>query len=73
MIIYRISKSSHFSQSVLHVFMCVTIDGVEIELDLLTTGPYNSELQVITALSLVATLYKSLAHAKSSQFSLDVS
>jgi hypothetical protein len=36
-------------------------------MDLLTTYTHHSELQVITALSLISTLYKSLAHAKSSQ------
>jgi hypothetical protein len=41
------------------------IDGVLIgELDLLTTCTHRSELQVITALSLISTFYKSL-HAKS--------
>jgi hypothetical protein len=44
------------------------------KLDLLTTYTHNSELHVITALSLISTLYiKSLAHAKSSQSSLVVS
>jgi hypothetical protein len=41
-------------------------------MDLLTTYTYHSELQVITALSLISALYSSLAHAKSSQSSLDV-
>jgi hypothetical protein len=44
--------------------MGVTIDGVWIdELDSLTTYTHHSGLQVITALSLMSTLYKSL-HAK---------
>jgi hypothetical protein len=48
-----------------HVFMCVTIDGVWIgELDLLTTCTHHLELHLITALSLISTLYKSL-HAMS--------
>jgi hypothetical protein len=47
----------------------VTIDGVWIgELDLLTTCTHHAELEVITALSLISTLYKSL-HATSSHFS----
>jgi hypothetical protein len=38
--------------------MCVTTDGVWIdELDLLTTCTRQSELQVITALSLISTLF----------------
>jgi hypothetical protein len=46
--------------------MCVAIDGVWIgELDLLTTCTHHSELQVITTLSLISTIYYSL-HAKSS-------
>jgi hypothetical protein len=40
---------------------------------LLTTYTHYSELQVLTALSLISTIHKSLALAKSSQFSLDVS
>jgi hypothetical protein len=45
--------------------MCVTIDGVWISEYLLTTYTHHSELQVITALSLISTLYKSLReHAK---------
>jgi hypothetical protein len=40
--------------------VCVTIDGVRIgELDLLTTCTHHSELQVITALLLISTIYKS--------------
>jgi hypothetical protein len=47
------------------LFVCVTIDRVWIgELDLLTTYTHHSELQVITALSLISTLYTSL-YAKS--------
>jgi hypothetical protein len=42
-------------------------------MDLLTTYVHHSELQAIITLSLIYTLYKSLAHAKSSQSSLDVS
>jgi hypothetical protein len=42
-------------------------------MDLLTNYTHHSELQVITALSLIFTLYKLLAHVKSSQPSLDVS
>jgi hypothetical protein len=45
--------------------------GLDWWMDLLTTCTHHSELQVITALSLISTLYKSLAHAKSSQSSLD--
>jgi hypothetical protein len=37
-------------------------------LDLLTTYTHHSELQVVTALTLITTLYKSLAHAVSSFF-----
>jgi hypothetical protein len=50
----------------LYIVTClgVTIDGVWIsELDLLTTCTHHSELQVITALSLISTFFKSL-HAK---------
>jgi hypothetical protein len=36
-------------------------------MDLLTTYTHDSEVQVITGLSLISTLYKSLAHAKSPQ------
>jgi hypothetical protein len=44
-----------------HVFMCVTMNGVRIrELDLLTTCTHRTELQVIAALFLISTLYKSL-------------
>jgi hypothetical protein len=44
----------------------VTIDAVWVdELDLLVTRTHHSELQVISALSLILTLYKSL-DAKSS-------
>jgi hypothetical protein len=46
-------------------YLGVTIAGVWIgELDLLASCTHHSELQVITALSLISTLYKSL-HAKS--------
>jgi hypothetical protein len=38
-----------------------------------TSYTHDSEVQVITAQSLISTLYKSVAHAKSSQSSLDVS
>jgi hypothetical protein len=41
--------------------------------DLLTIYKHNSKLQAITTLSLISTLYKSPAHAKSSQSSLDIS
>jgi hypothetical protein len=40
---------------------------------LLTTYTHHLELQVIIALSLISTLYKSLACAKSSQASLVIS
>jgi hypothetical protein len=40
---------------------------------LLTTYTHHLELQVIIALSLISTVYKSLAHATSSQASLVVS
>jgi hypothetical protein len=50
--------------------MCVTIDGVWIEFWIYG---HNSDLQVITTLPLISTLYKSLVHAKSSQSSLVVS
>jgi hypothetical protein len=44
----------------------VTIDGfLDWILDLLTTNTYNSELQVITALSLISTAYKSPQHTPS--------
>jgi hypothetical protein len=44
--------------------MC--LDGVWIgELGLFTTCTQNSEIKVITGLSLISTLYKLLAHAKS--------
>jgi hypothetical protein len=50
-----------------HIFGGMIIDGVWIgELDL-KTYTHHSELQVITALSLISTLHKSLAQAKSSQ------
>jgi hypothetical protein len=39
----------------------VTIDGVWIALDLLTTYKQHSELEVVTALSLISTIYKSPA------------
>jgi hypothetical protein len=42
-------------------------------LDLLTTYTAHSELQIITALSLMYTIYRSLEYAKSSQSSLAVS
>jgi hypothetical protein len=42
-------------------------------MDLLTTYTHQLELQVITVLLLISTLYKSLAHAKSSQSTLDIS
>jgi hypothetical protein len=42
--------------------------GMDWWMDLLTTCTHHSELQVITALSLISTLYKWLAHAKYSQF-----
>jgi hypothetical protein len=46
------------------IVLYVTIDGVWIgELDLLTTYTHHSELQVITTLLLISTLYKPL-HAK---------
>jgi hypothetical protein len=46
-----------------HVFGSVTIDGVWIgELDLLTTCTHHSELQVITALSLISTIHRSSQH-----------
>jgi hypothetical protein len=46
--------------------MSVIVDEVWIdELDVVTTHTYNSELQAITALSPISTIYKSL-HAKSS-------
>jgi hypothetical protein len=49
---------------ILSQFRGVTIDGVSIgELDLLTICTRHSELQVIRALSLISTLYKSL-HTK---------
>jgi hypothetical protein len=49
----------------------VTVDGGWIvELNLLTTCAHHSKLEVITVLSLISTIYKSLAHAMSS---LDVS
>jgi hypothetical protein len=52
----------------------VTIDGVWIgEFGLLTTCTHHSEVPVTTALSLVSTFYKSLAQAKFSQSSLDIS
>jgi hypothetical protein len=47
-----------------HFFMCVWLQ-MDWWIDLLTTCTHHSELQVITALSLISTLYKSL-HAKSS-------
>jgi hypothetical protein len=56
----------HLQYKYSHVYRGASIDGVWIgELDLLTTCTHHSELQVITALSLISTLYKSL-HAKSS-------
>jgi hypothetical protein len=42
-------------------------------IDFLTTYTQHSELRVITELSLICALYKSLAHAKSSQSSPDFS
>jgi hypothetical protein len=46
-----------------HLFRGVTADGVCVgDLDFLTTGTHHSELQVITALSLISTLYKSPQH-----------
>jgi hypothetical protein len=42
-------------------------------MDVLTTYTHHSELQVITALSLITTLYESLAHAKYFQSALVVS
>jgi hypothetical protein len=42
-------------------------------MDLLATCIHHSELQVVIALSLISTLYKSLVHAKSSLYLLDVS
>jgi hypothetical protein len=48
---------------ILSRFMFVTTDGVWIsELDLLITCTHHSELQVITALSLISTFYKSQQH-----------
>jgi hypothetical protein len=55
------------SDSRMSRFMYVTIDVVWIgELGLFTTYTHHSKLPVITALSLISTLYKSLAHTKSS-------
>jgi hypothetical protein len=46
-----------------HDFRGVTIDwGVDWILDLLTTFIHNSELQVISAVSLICILYKSKQH-----------
>jgi hypothetical protein len=42
--------------------------GMDWWMDLLNTCTHHLELQVITALSLISKLYKSLAHAKYSQF-----
>jgi hypothetical protein len=42
-------------------------------MDLLTICTHHSEVQARTALSLISTFYKSLAHAKCSLSSLDVS
>jgi hypothetical protein len=45
------------------IWGCVTVDGVWIGwLNLLTPSTYHSELQAITALSLISTLYNSLLH-----------
>jgi hypothetical protein len=43
--------------------MCVTLDGVlDWILNLLTTLPYNWELQAITALPLISAIHKSPQH-----------
>jgi hypothetical protein len=47
--------------------------GMNWWMDLLTTYTHHSELHALTTLTLISTFYKSLAHAKSSQSSLDVS
>jgi hypothetical protein len=47
--------------------------GMDWILDILTTCTHHSGLQVVTALSLISTLCKSLAYARSFQASLVVS
>jgi hypothetical protein len=47
------------------IYVCRYRWGMDWWMDLLTTYTHHSELQVITALSLISTLYKSL-HAMSS-------
>jgi hypothetical protein len=47
--------------------------GLDWWMDLLATCAHHSEVQLITALTLISTLYKSLAHPKFSQSSLVVS
>jgi hypothetical protein len=55
------------ASNLLSRFRGVTIEGVWIgELNLLTSSTRHSELQVITALSLISTIYKSFAYATSS-------
>jgi hypothetical protein len=48
-----------------HVSGCDYRRGLDWWMDLLTTYTYDSELQAITALSLIYRLYKSLKHTQS--------
>jgi hypothetical protein len=69
---FGVAKLEH-TITCLGVCVCVTIDGIWIgELDFLTTYTHHSELYVITELSLISTLYKSL-HVKSFRSLLYVS
>jgi hypothetical protein len=55
------------------ICVCDYKRGLDCSMDLLTTVEHHGELQVNTALSLISTTHKPLAHAKSSQFSIDLS
>jgi hypothetical protein len=60
---YRVKRREeriHGSNALtLKYWVCVTTDAVRIGVDLLTTYTHHSELQALTALSLISTLYKS--------------
>jgi hypothetical protein len=59
--------------NIVTIYVCDNRRGMDSWTDLMTTYTHHWELQVITALSLISTLHKSLAHAMSSPSLLDVS
>jgi hypothetical protein len=69
--LYMVQKKEFWT--ILPWFMSATIDAVWICKCIYWPLIHHSERQVITALSLISTLYKLLEHAKFSHTSLDIS